>query len=523
MPETGFFPQLDFSKIAKVVQGGDVQALRCATSPFDEPEKEQCAPAFELTGMLKTVRDQLSQSPGAKASRQRQEEERMATERLARLPWHQRANLAPRLHNCISAHAAVAKGPKPPPRVTRTHPLRYPGAMSPLTKRQQLKRDREGLYWGQCRDDMRHGEGRQEWTDGRRYEGQWAYNQRNGNGMYCWSDGGCSYTGQWRNSVPHGAGHFEWADGQMYNGEWCKGVRHGKGTQTWPDGGCYVGTWTEGQPDKIGRHTYADGSEYFGGWESGHYFGMGTHVWADGSSYEGMWLNDRRQGEGQMTWPDKSEYKGHWKDGQRHGKGFMRWARPLALTYEGQWHRGMRHGKGVQQWADGGRYDGGFKKDLQHGKGKLEKPDGSIVHGIFDSGDIIEYLERHGKSWRKVKGQKVKEQKKASSLEAAKHEGSEEMQPTDMLNVEGDFANLFGQIRTSDSPAGPSTPTEEEMNQSGLHLHLHLQAGATMNFKWSQTLDFEVDEREDTADGNNRGFDVSPMKSDLAGGYEIGS
>jgi len=127
--------------------------------------------------MLKTVRDQLSQSPGAKASRQRQEEERMATERLARLPWHQRANLAPRLHNCISAHAAVAKGPKPPPRVTRTHPLRYPGAMSPLTKRQQLKRDREGLYWGQCRDDMRHGEGRQEWTDGRRYEGQWAYNQ----------------------------------------------------------------------------------------------------------------------------------------------------------------------------------------------------------------------------------------------------------------------------------------------------------------------------------------------------------
>lgn len=45
------------------------------------------------------------------------------------------------------------------------------------------------MYEGQFSDDLKHGEGKYIWYDGRIYEGEWKMNQMNGNGIYKWPDG----------------------------------------------------------------------------------------------------------------------------------------------------------------------------------------------------------------------------------------------------------------------------------------------------------------------------------------------
>jgi hypothetical protein len=59
------------------------------------------------------------------------------------------------------------------------------------------------------------------------------------------SDGG-KYEGQWANGKEHGVGIRMWAVksgrtvGSRYEGEWCEGKRHGQGTHTAADGTMYV-------------------------------------------------------------------------------------------------------------------------------------------------------------------------------------------------------------------------------------------------------------------------------------------
>jgi len=94
-----------------------------------------------------------------------------------------------------------------------------------------LWQSRNGWYNGQWLNDMQHGQGRQTWSDGRAYEGQFHAGKFAGKGQMIWhtQKGMLIYDGQYKDDLKHGTGKFIWADGRMYDGEWKCGKRHGKG------------------------------------------------------------------------------------------------------------------------------------------------------------------------------------------------------------------------------------------------------------------------------------------------------
>jgi len=97
-----------------------------------------------------------------------------------------------------------------------------------------------GIYIGQYKNGVPHGDGRISWPrSDRAYDGQWSDGIPNGQGMLtnrkmdepcnlemdeCWI-----YTGQFANGRRHGNGLCEWPNGVWYNGEWQGGVQHGLG------------------------------------------------------------------------------------------------------------------------------------------------------------------------------------------------------------------------------------------------------------------------------------------------------
>mmetsp|Transcript_50787 Transcript_50787/g.120686 ORF Transcript_50787/g.120686 Transcript_50787/m.120686 type:complete len:212 (+) Transcript_50787:103-738(+) len=124
-----------------------------------------------------------------------------------------------------------------------------------------------GCYDGQWRDDVQHGEGHQEWSDGRSYDGQFANGKFNGYGKMVWQAqlGVLSYEGQYQNDLKHGIGKFCWADGRTYEGEWQNGKRHGKGLYTSSSGDKKVCHWADDKfkywdKDKDGKEQEKDGN-----------------------------------------------------------------------------------------------------------------------------------------------------------------------------------------------------------------------------------------------------------------------
>jgi len=90
---------------------------------------------------------------------------------------------------------------------------------------------RTGQYEGQWKADAQHGKGRQTWSDGRVYDGQFQNGRFSGQGRMVWhtQKGLLTYEGNYRDDLKHGSGRFVWADGRTYDGEWQRGKRHGKG------------------------------------------------------------------------------------------------------------------------------------------------------------------------------------------------------------------------------------------------------------------------------------------------------
>ena len=61
-----------------------------------------------------------------------------------------------------------------------------------------------------------------------------------------------------------GQGTFEWTDGKKYIGEFKDGKRNGQGTFTWPSGTKYVGEFKDGKMHGKGILTSPDGKKYVG-------------------------------------------------------------------------------------------------------------------------------------------------------------------------------------------------------------------------------------------------------------------
>lgn len=111
---------------------------------------------------------------------------------------------------------------------------------------------RTAQYEGQWQDDKQHGKGRQTWTDGRVYDGQFALGKFAGTGRMVWhtQKGSLVYEGQYEDDLKHGWGKFVWGDRRTYDGEWRRGKRHGKGTYMNVQGEKKVGYWLEDKFDR---------------------------------------------------------------------------------------------------------------------------------------------------------------------------------------------------------------------------------------------------------------------------------
>jgi hypothetical protein len=96
-----------------------------------------------------------------------------------------------------------------------------------------------GCYKGYFKDGKRHGLGRYKYRSGDIYEGQFLNGQRNGKGEYLLILG--IYTGvdkkvvigDWKDNMLHGEGKNFWPDGDKYEGEFKNDQKEGYGIYEW--------------------------------------------------------------------------------------------------------------------------------------------------------------------------------------------------------------------------------------------------------------------------------------------------
>ena len=157
------------------------------------------------------------------------------------------------------------------------------------------------------------------------YEGQYLNNQRNGYGEYTNLKKNGMYKGNFKNNLKHGQGTQTWSNGKKYVGEWKRGAANGEGTITLPNGNNYVGEWKDGLKNGQGTETLPDGDKYVGEYKRGAANGQGTYTWSNGDKYVGEYKRGAANGQGTYTWSNGKKYVGEWKDGQQNGQGTYTW------------------------------------------------------------------------------------------------------------------------------------------------------------------------------------------------------
>lgn len=102
-------------------------------------------------------------------------------------------------------------------------------------------------YAGQWHADKQHGSGRQTWSDGRSFEGQFRDGRFSGKGHMRWqtATGAMVYEGEYANDAREGVGRFAWPDGRVYDGDWVKGKRHGRAVYRTARGEHKTSHWAE--------------------------------------------------------------------------------------------------------------------------------------------------------------------------------------------------------------------------------------------------------------------------------------
>ena len=84
-----------------------------------------------------------------------------------------------------------------------------------------------------------------------------------------WCRNHAIYDGAWQNDMMHGTGRYERSDGSSYSGSWVKHMRHGNGTEIMVTNERYVGRWANNLRDGPGTFRFANGQLREGEWEAG--------------------------------------------------------------------------------------------------------------------------------------------------------------------------------------------------------------------------------------------------------------
>lgn len=93
-----------------------------------------------------------------------------------------------------------------------------------------------GMFRGSISGWKRSGNGRMQWPNGDRYEGNWKDDLPHGQGMYEYVLHGCTYGGNFKNGQRHGPGKMLFDSGLEYDGMWQFNEANGMGRMTYPNG-----------------------------------------------------------------------------------------------------------------------------------------------------------------------------------------------------------------------------------------------------------------------------------------------
>lgn len=201
---------------------------------------------------------------------------------------------------------------------------------------------------------------------------------------------GRKYVGEWKDGKYHGQGTITSADGIKYVGEWKDGKINGQGTFTYANGKKYVGEWKDNKYNGQGAITFADGNKYVGEWQNHKYNGQGTFTNVDGRKYVGEWKDNKFNGQGTFTNANGRKYVGEWKDGKKNGQGILTFANGKKYVgYVGEWKDDKLNGQGTFTFSDGRIYTGEWKNSKQHGQGTLIESNGSTTTGNWSENEFV--------------------------------------------------------------------------------------------------------------------------------------
>nr|XP_043628075.1 phosphatidylinositol 4-phosphate 5-kinase 7-like [Erigeron canadensis]XP_043628076.1 phosphatidylinositol 4-phosphate 5-kinase 7-like [Erigeron canadensis] len=177
-----------------------------------------------------------------------------------------------------------------------------------------------GVYYGDVKGMIPHGNGKYTWLDGTVYEGDWKEGKMTGVGRITWSSGK-SYEGDFAGGYLNGFGTLKNSDGSIYVGSWMLNIQHGFGRKQFSNSDVYDGSWKEGVHEGSGKYAWSNGDMYIGTWKAGLMCGRGVMKWHNGDLYDGYWLNGYRHGSGVYRFADGSYYFGIWTHGIKDGRG----------------------------------------------------------------------------------------------------------------------------------------------------------------------------------------------------------
>jgi len=185
------------------------------------------------------------------------------------------------------------------------------------------------------------------------------------------------YEGFFDDRKKHGHGKQTWSNGTIYEGNWENNVISGDGKLT--------------DPLPLGEVMYIP--TYQGNFENNQKSGHGTMIYADGSVYTGDWQNDTMHGNGRMQYKDGDIYVGSWVNGIKHGKGKQSYHDdPDVIEYEGDFENEELHGKGNMKFRNGSRYVGDWEHGNMHGHGKFYDQKGTMIYDgpVANNGPVQE-------------------------------------------------------------------------------------------------------------------------------------
>jgi hypothetical protein len=259
----------------------------------------------------------------------------------------------------------------------------------------KIKYENGNVYYGECKKNMRHGEGKFVHTNGNIYEGMWENDLKHGFGTYFYRNGD-TYKGEWKYNKKSGNGIMKYSNGDIYKGEWKYNTKHGKGITRYKSGDVYEGELVFGRRDGLGKFIRKQKDEneeedigytYVGEWKNNKKNGKGEIIYKNKNIYEGQFKNGYIDGYGKKTYKNGDVYEGEWKEDKKDGKGIMKYIN--GVVYEGEWKNNKKDGNGTFYYNDGNKYKGIWERNKLINYTQKIMPNGDIYDGEWKKDKII--------------------------------------------------------------------------------------------------------------------------------------